>query len=33
MYPRQTKETHLIGKIFMQRLEHNNLTLRTHIKR
>jgi insertion element IS1 protein InsB len=27
------KEKHLTGKIFTQRIEHNNLTLRTRIKR
>lgn len=27
------KEKHLTGKIFTQRIERNNLTLRTHIKR
>ncbi|EMX79794.1 putative transposase [Escherichia coli P0299438.10] len=27
------KEKHLTGKIFMQRIERNNLTLRTRIKR
>ncbi len=31
--PEVPKEKHLTGKIFTQRIERNNLTLRTRIKR